>query len=322
MQLKRTKQLIGKLPEDFQTVLIFLILFGEYFYGIMVHIYLGLDTFKRPTEPDLNIWISLYKKKNLSLLSHFLPQIVYDELSPELQKNHFIKWALKKSPEFSFYRLGKLLPRLAKIKHHLLKMKDQFETQKGFLIDNVVGQLKQTLSQKEVPVKPVTLDELSNVHLRFYIMNWIPCWLFLGEHFPRLLRKARTEYKTGNIASLEKLLRLDKRAIYEPGIAKIWRELSFQPQNKKFKRLIKALEQTPQIPDKKQFKILLAALISLLAERENIKLRPQQIHKIFESVSRDITGTIDYDIPDNPDALYKGISRHKKFWELLFSKTS
>lgn len=47
---------------------------------------------------------------------------------------------------------------------------------------------------------------------QFFMRVWWPCWILYREYPPRLLRSARL----GNLDSLDRLLRLDKRAIADP----------------------------------------------------------------------------------------------------------
>lgn len=147
----------------------------------------------------------------------------------------------------------------------------------------------------------------------FELKIQLPCWI-LYQTFPvLLLHKARH----GNIDALDKLLRLDKSAIFDPMIAKIWEYESRYPKKQRFKMISKALGSTPrETISRKGFKIFLAAVIEkIFSDFQQPICRPA-IQKLFDSFAHDAHNKpYDMDLPDSPEAFSTAVKREIKSWD-------
>lgn len=151
-----------------------------------------------------------------------------------------------------------------------------------------------------------------NPAIHFLFRVWLPCYFLYGTTPPLLLRQARQ----GNAQAVDRLLRLDKSAIFDPKIARQF-HLAAGQQPRQFEQLIDALKKPPKgIIQKRKIKVSLAAFISVIFEDCGYKLEEPEIRALFDAVAKDQGhGEIDTDLPESPHAFYMAIQRELPFWE-------
>ncbi|MCE5324870.1 MAG: hypothetical protein LLG01_00500 [Planctomycetaceae bacterium] len=182
-------------------------------------------------------------------------------------------------------------------------------------------------------------EALRQPEVLFFLLVWGPCFFEYGQYPPRLMRKARQ----GDPDALEKILRLDKRAIHDPKIAREWSTASMN-RNAYFDRLAGALAGEPvKLLGLSQVKVLMAALLSNLSklladgvERacESMgqpvppaliplakRLSGRDIRELFDAYQKDVKRNslaCDNDLPGDNEALKKALQRNRPLWDFLF----
>jgi hypothetical protein len=172
----------------------------------------------------------------------------------------------------------------------------------------------------------------------FFMLVWVPCLLEYGEYPARLMRRARQ----GEPDALDKLLRLDKRAISDKKIGQEWARASTK-RNGSFELMWKALHDPPKEMGAGKVKMVLAGLISACSKfiAEQLKkgsaesgipvpaallpltkrLNGPAIRDLFDAYHKDVTGdrmAQDDDIPKDNEALKKALQRRQKLWDFLW----
>jgi len=151
----------------------------------------------------------------------------------------------------------------------------------------------------------------------------LPCLILYSLHPCKLLRRAHL----GDLKALEQLIRLDKLALGDPGIARQAHRLLHRSKYKYEQVIAKAVNGAPKFPhSRKQARYLLAGLISLLSEALRHKLEEPDIRSLFDAIAYDKSGgktVIDTVLPDSPETFSKAIQRSRAFWKpILPDKTS
>ena len=156
--------------------------------------------------------------------------------------------------------------------------------------------LRQMLAEIESESKCKNIEEedlLDSVYEspegQYYLRVWLPCWVLYREYPPCLLRAARL----GNIDALDRLLRLDKFIIGDPGIAQtLGKYLSTGTQGQQ-KQLTAAIEGKPKrrLTDK-AIHSGLGALISQLAYAFQTSVTAPQIEELFNRIEHIRSGRL------------------------------
>ncbi len=164
---------------------------------------------------------------------------------------------------------------------------------------------------------------LINQEFLFQCKVVLPCLLLYSIHPCKLLRRARL----GDLKSIEQLIRLDKLALGDPGIARQAQRLLHRNKYKYETVIARAVNGAPKFPhSRKQARYLLAGLISLISEGFRHKLEESDIRALFDAIAYDKSGAktvIDTALPDTPETFSKAIQRSRAFWKsILPDKTS
>lgn len=124
---------------------------------------------------------------------------------------------------------------------------------------------------------------------QYYLRVWWPCWFLYREYPPRLLRAARQ----GDIDALDRLLRLDKFIVGDPGVAKRLGEYFNTGTPGQRKQLTAALDGKPKkrLTDK-AIRSGLGALISQLAFMFKTSVTAPQIEELFNRIERIRSGRL------------------------------
>lgn len=159
---------------------------------------------------------------------------------------------------------------------------------------------------------------LINQEFLFQCKVVLPCLLLYGLHPCKLLRRARL----GDLKALEQLIRLDKLAQTDFGIAQQSLRLLHRKNKCKYEAVIaRAVSGAPKFPhSRKQARYLLAGLISLLSEAFCHKLEEPDIRALFNAIAYDKSGgkiVIDTTLPDSPETFSKAIQRSRAFWKSI-----
>jgi hypothetical protein len=124
---------------------------------------------------------------------------------------------------------------------------------------------------------------------QYFLRVWWPCWFLYREYPPRLLRAARQ----GDIDALDRLLRLDKFIVGDPGVARRMGEYFTSGTPGQRKQLAAALEGRPKkrLTDK-AIRSGLGALISQIAFLFRTTVTAPQIEELFNRIERVRTGRL------------------------------
>jgi hypothetical protein len=149
----------------------------------------------------------------------------------------------------------------------------------------------------------------------FFYRVCIPCWLLYRQFPPTLLRSART----GNIDSIEKLLRLDSSTIHDPKIAEIYHQEQSKKNKSVYDLMAQSLDKSPRAKITLQkIKMNFAGLLSAYSSAFGQRLTEPEIRALFDAISRDSgKGDIDTDLPDGSEVFSKAIQRERKFWSII-----
>lgn len=152
---------------------------------------------------------------------------------------------------------------------------------------------------------------MSNPIIYYLLWVWFPCWLEYREFPPRLLRHARN----GDLNALEKLLRIDKSVLHDPGVAYQFLEASRTHGSKRLERLAKSVGGAPLGNlTKAKLKKGLAALISRHAQMMNYPLTEPEIRQLFD-IMAGLRGALrDRELPSRSDTLSRTILRERDGW--------
>jgi hypothetical protein len=152
----------------------------------------------------------------------------------------------------------------------------------------------------------------NNPQVIFFFRVLFPCFSIYGVFPIDLLRRARS----GDTAALEKLIRLDKSAIFDPKISKIVHKAQGEKKQARMYAIKKAFGSTPKvITNRKKIRSCLAGLISLFSIRLKKKLPAIQIYKLFNALDLDMgrRGT-DPEIFEIKKTDEKTVKHYRKFW--------
>ena len=156
---------------------------------------------------------------------------------------------------------------------------------------------------------------LKQPEILFFYRIWIPCWLLYGQFPPTLLRSART----GDLDSIEKILRLDSSTIHDPKIAEIYHQANSKKNKSVYNLMYKSLNKSPRVKITLQkIKINLAGLISTISIYLCQRLTEPEIRALFDAIAYDSGKSyIDTDLPDSPESFSKAIQRERKAWSIF-----
>jgi len=121
--------------------------------------------------------------------------------------------------------------------------------------------------------------------------------------------------RKGDLDALDKLLRLDKKLIFDNKIRDLYNQSENSSNRVVFRTINDALSKNfkPKITLRK-VKGKIAGLISYYAGLSGYKLTAPEIQKLFDAVAHDFDKSklIDSDLPELPESYSKTIQREKK----------
>lgn len=250
-----------------------------------------------PSVP-LNEWLGYYK--NHRRIWSVITAALVQETVPDLE-------AIQRVDNFD-WQDNSLADYKAFSTQNQAFFKDYYHHNLGRIQDNFQGGNAPVSGQ---PAAQVFGQDMDNSALLFLLRVWLPCYFLYGTTPPRLLRSAQQ----GNDKALDRLLRLDKSAIFDPKIACQFHQAAGQ-QSRQFDRLIDALKRPPKgTIQKRKVKASIAAFICFIFESCGHKLEEPEIRALFDAVAKDQgLGDIDTDIPDGSEAFSRAIRRELPSW--------
>lgn len=168
-------------------------------------------------------------------------------------------------------------------------------------------------------IDDATLDEILPLPaVQFFFLVWLPCWLEYGESARQLLERA----ERGDIPALERLLRLDKRVLFFPGIRQL-RDESIRNRNEgTFALIADAFVGAPK-PQLKRDRLKIAlstfvvhqsrALSAIEPKLLGPALTKRDMFEAFHAAARDRGLNRDVTIPCDEETFGKRIDREKRF---------
>ena len=177
--------------------------------------------------------------------------------------------------------------------------------------DGQVGELySHLLTVDPSEVLPTEKDHIFPLGVMFALFVWMPCMAIYGHYPTELMRKARY----GDIETIRKLIRLDRSAIFDPGIAKHLHAWAIDFHNVKLKRIGDTFsEGLPEI-SKRKIKLVWAQYVYDAAINLGIKLTAPNVRALYDALAQDAgIGLVDPDLAEmTDDAFYRALTRNKK----------
>tara|TARA_R110002111_G_scaffold67833_2_gene110314 strand:+ start:26231 stop:27190 length:960 start_codon:yes stop_codon:yes gene_type:complete len=166
-------------------------------------------------------------------------------------------------------------------------------------------------AEPETDDSPNLFDELiASATGQFYIRVWLPCWILHRTYPQLLLRQARL----GDHDALDKLLRLDKSIVRDPGIAALWHEIMHNGTRSEKSRFSNAMAGSPKAElTPKSVRLGLAGLISQLSIQAHCKVTSPEITDLFDAISKVRSARIDTALSPSPDAMKKAVQRNRNW---------
>lgn len=272
------------------------------------------------SPPKLKEWLELYKshrkfdKYLRDTFSDFgeLPKII-GEFSDQLDLNRKIRRKLGSNKFNKIF--GKEIEQISSAEWEEIKKAIEEFWQKVYQLNledieaDIKGEVDEELAKK------FRTELVKEPEMLFFIRVWAPCWLLYGQLPPTLLRSART----GNIDSLEKLLRLDESTINDSKIAEIYHQAKSKKNKTVYDLMTKSLNKSPRAKITLQkIKINFAGMISTISIYLCQRLTEPEIRALFDAIAHDTgKGDIDTDLPDSPESFSKAIQRERNAWRIF-----
>jgi hypothetical protein len=185
------------------------------------------------------------------------------------------------------------------------------------------GHVLARASYEEALSTPLAGEEVDDTALgqkeiQFILLVWLPCWLEYGESASQLLMRA----ETGDIVTVEKLLRLDKRTMFFRRIREIVDGAIHSRMDGAFALHVNAFGGMPQTLWKRDglriglSKFILTQSQRLSAINSQLMGKPltrRDIFEAFHAFARDQGFRRDQTLPVDEEAFNKRISREKRF---------
>jgi hypothetical protein len=144
---------------------------------------------------------------------------------------------------------------------------------------------------------------------QYFFRVWWPSLVLYREYAPNLLRSARL----GNLDALDRLLRLDKYILHDPGVARVFVEVMSCGRPCDKTRIANATKGRPTVKlTEANIRAGLGALISQFAHLFHSKVTAPEIQALFDGIERIRSGNqVDTKIEATGDAWSKAIQRAK-----------
>jgi hypothetical protein len=150
----------------------------------------------------------------------------------------------------------------------------------------------------------------------FLIRVLVPSFSLYGTYPVDLLRKAQQ----GDDDALEKLIRLDKSAIFDPKISEIIHQAQAMKKQGRMSMIKKAFSSSPRVKtDMKMIKCNLGGLISYFSKMMGQKITAADISRLYDALARDMgIDEVDPDLGDMTlEAFEKAIQRSRTMWHII-----
>ena len=269
--------------------------------------------------PPIKKWLSLYRS-NRRLQDYFISrfrslggfyEILAESLNALLSQRRyrlkigndaFIKEVRQEIETLSFD------DRLEILEDAKESLQEAYLTSLDDIQSNISYPLDESLKQQ-------VLSAIKEPEALFLAGVVFPCWMLYQEHPAQLFRQARL----GNIAAMDKLLRIDKAVLSDPKIGDHFHKIANRKKRSQFDRLTQAIQKGPEGKITLQkIKMLIAGFISKASQALGRRLSAPEIRSLFDAIAQDAgRGDIDTDIPDSPEAFAKAIRRERLFWKII-----
>lgn len=160
------------------------------------------------------------------------------------------------------------------------------------------------------------LDESARLctELRFLMCVEFMCWIHAGRSSGRLLQEARH----GDLDALDLLLRIDKTAILDPGVQRIFERAAQTRDLLTLSRIGDALKKAPRKISRKHAKEKVAGFLGKVLGPAGVST--PKIREMLDGVAKYRSGgreQVDTDLPTG-EPFRKVVTRHRKDWEGLW----
>jgi hypothetical protein len=176
-----------------------------------------------------------------------------------------------------------------------------------------VQELKAAVDGKEQ--EALTDRQVRQPEVQFFMRVWFPCLIAYGQWPTRLLASARR----GNLDALYKLLRIDKSILADPFIADHLHQAYASGRKGAFGKLAVAVKGPAKKMKRRQVKVRLASLISLLAKIFGTTVTAPEIQELFDAVAaakRKNSTRVDVELPD-PETFSREVRLTRAVWGIF-----
>ena len=264
------------LSQPHASILVALASSWEHLYNIY-RLHRGGHHFGQPlSKPDLPKWLSYYQNHRL--------------LTDECQE--YFSQSLFKNFDTSF--VGELYGKTKKLPP-------------DSPIEELFAHLLSVDASKELQDEGPHIFPLG---VMFAMFVWLPCMALYGQYPTTMMRKARK----GDLDTIRQLVRLDRSAIFDPGISRHIHAWALDYQNIKIKRVGDSFSQGLPDISKKKVKLVWAQYVYDAAIRMGMPLTAPKIRALFDALAQDSgDGMVDTDLAElTDDAFYRALTRDKK----------
>jgi len=195
---------------------------------------------------------------------------------------------------------------------------------KEFIVEDIVSERSARKKEARNETRKNKRPLRNRPEIIFFVRVFFPCFFRYGTYINDLLREAQH----GNAEALEKLITLDRSAIFEKKISEIVHQEQTESEQPKLSKIIKAFKELQRATKKsemkeawqrqnlrKSIKYSLGGLISLISVAMKQKIEAKEIYNLFDYIACIKNGKIDPDfINVKPDTFGKQINRHRDFW--------
>lgn len=205
------------------------------------------------------------------------------------------------------------------IKNEIVRMisgnKEKRSEESNSAIENIKEEaINNFASEVDEEVRKEFLKNLTKPEIIFFLRVFAPCFTLYKIYPLELLKKAIS----GNDTALEKLIRLDKSAIFEPKISKIIHEAQVLKAQARMSMIKTAFTSRPKAPIKmKAIKFHLGGLISFFSILLKQKIAAVDIRNLYDAIACDMgIDECDPDFEDmTPETFSKDIQDARKMWQ-------
>ncbi len=162
--------------------------------------------------------------------------------------------------------------------------------------------------------------DIASAPVQFHLRVWMPCWLLYGKGTDSLYEEAAA----GNLSAAEKLIRIDKRAILLPKLAR-WIPRWMTSGNKGAVSAFAEAMGTTSTPKQKVSAVKIGVIAMIFGLSRKLcsgktlpiaSLQVLHLRGLFDAIARDSGKVIDEDLPGSNQTLRKDVQRAGKNQDL------